>query len=896
MHKPVSIQVRILAVLAQLLVMVGLPTQTPPVARAAGTITGTVYNDFNGNGTLDSGATAPNEGGSGITDTIGLASDLGVPGVVVTAYDGGGNVVGTATTAANGTYTLIAGGTGPYRIEFTNLPSGFQPAPHGPDNFSTVQFVPDGNSSNIDLGILLPSSYCQNNPLLITNCYVPGDQIVGTNSISPTLISFPYTAGSNASTPPPYDIPITHTVSITASQLGPTWGLAYARTTGRLYAAAFMKKHVGFGPGGPGALYVINPLSNTVLATFTVPNATTNAHNTADYLTDNFNVAWDAVGKTALGGLAISDDDTTLYVMNLQDRTLYALNANTGAVITSQAVPLNPPTPGGTAATCAAGDVRPFAVEVFGGAGFVGMVCSAESTQSTSNLFAYVYSFNLSTLAFSAGPVFQMALNYPRGVANNDGSGGAATNAEWNAWQPAFAAMPPNFTDPNGAFPVFPQPWLTSLAFDDDGDLILGLRDRYGDQIGNGSLSNPASPADTYFGVTAGDVVRACFNGAGWTLESNGRCGGNGTAPQNTGQGPGDGEYYFQDQYLPYHDEVAISGLTHVPGHPDLVAAFFDPIPLNTPTEQIYDAGFRWINNTTGAFVKAYRYYNGSEGDLVTMGKANGLGDLIALCDAAPIEIGNRVWVDADQDGVQDPGEAPLAGVTVELVDPLTGAVIGTAVTDANGNYYFSSAAGTSSSSALYGLPLQFNSNYQVRISLTQPAITTPGYSLTTPNASSGANSDARDSDGTVSGSFAIVNFSTGTAGQNNHTYDFGFFLTPTAVQLLYFHVESVNGPQATLAWATAAEVDNFGFRLYRAPANDFARATAVAFMPAAGSGATGASYTHTDTAPGDGVWWYWLADVSTSGQETLHGPVSTGLSTNATLKLFLPMVRKWSN
>ena len=50
--------------------------------------------------------------------------------------------------------------------------------------------------------------------------------------------------------------------------------------------------------------------------------------------------------------------------------------------------------------------------------------------------------------------------------------------------------------------------------------------------------------------------------------------------------------------------------------------------------------------------------------------------------------IGNRVWVDSDADGVQDPGEANVAGVRVYLLNQL-GATIGTKVTDANGNYLF---------------------------------------------------------------------------------------------------------------------------------------------------------------------------------------------------------------
>ena len=50
--------------------------------------------------------------------------------------------------------------------------------------------------------------------------------------------------------------------------------------------------------------------------------------------------------------------------------------------------------------------------------------------------------------------------------------------------------------------------------------------------------------------------------------------------------------------------------------------------------------------------------------------------------------IGDRVWSDADSDGIQDPGEAGVAGVTLTLTDG-TGANIGTTTTDENGNYLF---------------------------------------------------------------------------------------------------------------------------------------------------------------------------------------------------------------
>lgn len=55
---------------------------------------------------------------------------------------------------------------------------------------------------------------------------------------------------------------------------------------------------------------------------------------------------------------------------------------------------------------------------------------------------------------------------------------------------------------------------------------------------------------------------------------------------------------------------------------------------------------------------------------------------------APKVSIGDRVWVDADSDGVQGRGEGPVAGVTVALLDA-DGDQIGTALTDPDGYYAF---------------------------------------------------------------------------------------------------------------------------------------------------------------------------------------------------------------
>jgi hypothetical protein len=118
----------------------------------------------------------------------------------------------------------------------------------------------------------------------------------------------------------------------------------------------------------------------------------------------------------------------------------------------------------------------------------------------------------------------------------------------------------------------------------------------------------------------------------------------------------------------------------------------------------------------------------------------------------------------------------------------------------------------------------------------------------------------------------------------------------PTAVELLYWRAESVSGQQVRLAWATAMELDNLGFNLYRADEDDRTQASLIHFEPAAAlGGRLGASYVYTDTVPADGVWWYWLADVSTEGTETQATLPAIRVDVNTALRyrFYLPVMIK---
>ena len=132
-----------------------------------------------------------------------------------------------------------------------------------------------------------------------------------------------------------------------------------------------------------------------------------------------------------------------------------------------------------------------FAVEVFKPAPAIWAWCAQPKARRTpAALRAYVYTFDVNTLLISASPVFQFPLDYPRGFGNYDPDptlvpAGSKESALWNAWSPTYIALPAAITSGTWRTPVYPQPILSSLSFDADGNMTLGLRDRFGDQMGN---------------------------------------------------------------------------------------------------------------------------------------------------------------------------------------------------------------------------------------------------------------------------------------------------------------------------------------------------------------------------------------------------------------------------
>ncbi|MEI2728789.1 MAG: SdrD B-like domain-containing protein, partial [Candidatus Nanopelagicales bacterium] len=736
----------------------------------AGTITGTVYRDFNSDGMLTANGT--------ITET-------GVAGIAITALDRNGANCGSVTSDVNGGYVLSPTCSGPWNLLFSALPEGYEPSVHGDQNASNLQFVATSTATNVNFGINRPCDYCQDNPAAATTVFVNG---AITNSLVTTLsvaVAFPYDVpdvyGSNLFGQ--------NVDQLTAGQAGSVWGIGWQPTTRMLYLGAAAHRHADFGPQGPAGIYALQRSQNGTatlawslnLATLGVNAGTEpagrdiNAYTSPSLDSQMFGVA----GKLALGDLEIGTDNNTLWAVNVADgnQALVRMNVSNGAqpasatqfplVMGNNGIP-----------TCKNGQFRPWALAMNLGNGYLGGVCDASNSGVRSDLVAYVLSFAPENPASGFSTVLTASLAYTKGDAIvNDAVVFAITDTTniWYPWTDSYSDASFNAYTAGGVTRVSrPQPLLSDIEFDASGAMILGLTDRGALQLG-GYNYRPTSNASLIGYASGGDILRACKNISGaYVLESNSVCGGI-TGSRGIGNqantGVGGGEFYGRDLFATtayslgvVHGETALGSLTQIPGYRDVMLTAYDVLPDQGPGQGFFnEGGVLRFSNQNGERIGRYEVYSGSETSTGRFGKAGGMGDLQALCDPAPLEIGNRVWNDLNNNGIQDAGEPGIGSLQVNIQSPTA---TFTTTTDLEGRWYFLATP---------------NTHYTL-------TVTPPNaMSLTVPNAAalSGATvsnhaiSDTIDSDAVLVAGVATIYYTTGNAGQNNHGLDFGF--TPPA-------------------------------------------------------------------------------------------------------------------
>lgn len=97
--------------------------------------------------------------------------------------------------------------------------------------------------------------------------------------------------------------------------------------------------------------------------------------------------------------------------------------------------------------------------------------------------------------------------------------------------------------------------------------------------------------------------------------------------------------------------------------------------------------GISHFSNIDGSKSYGFQVYDPSIAG--TCANANGLGDQEYGFDAEDIEIGNIVWDDTHNFGIQDADEKGISGVNIQLIRVSDNAVIGNATSNSSGQWYF---------------------------------------------------------------------------------------------------------------------------------------------------------------------------------------------------------------
>ncbi|GAB4125124.1 MAG: hypothetical protein OHK0050_36980 [Roseiflexaceae bacterium] len=457
----------------------------------------------------------------------------------------------------------------------------------------------------------------------------------------------------------------------TLEQTGAIWGIAYSSGSNpaapsharqpRIFAAAYAKRQTRFGPLGPGGIYSSTLGGYTtpylqvsgVLPGPAIPNGPGDGSkpsfpNQQPYTPElgGLHLAGDDgginpwIGKVGLGDLALDPQERYLYTINLWSKQI--LQADTWASdpqATLRPLPILPvltdPRSCNQYGRGGPSELRPFALLVTPQFLFVGAVCSAEQSQDRRELAIGVWRFNLQTWQWEASPSL------------------ATTLMTYDSQRPLHTIWRPwridqcGYSYPNGepcgsGFHVYTQPLLTSLALDEQGNLLIGLHDRFSDQAENPAAQNrnPALPQGDILHATPLDPA----NPIAWNTPV--------------------GEYFDDSASFTngYDPENSLGSLSYTPrphqAHGQVLSTWLDPYMPNS----VGAAWFPANGGRPGAYEQTYSMISNPR---FGFGKASSFGDVELLCAWA--SLGDRVWNDLNANGLQDANEPGLDGVQIQL-------------------------------------------------------------------------------------------------------------------------------------------------------------------------------------------------------------------------------------
>lgn len=723
-------------------------------ATALGAISGTVYADYNSNGKRDTGGFTA---GSSVT-----ATDAGIAGVVVRAYDNAGTKVGEATTGTDGTYALAASGGGTVRVEFTN-PSGYEPSFAGGTSGSSVQFV-SADAANVDYGIARPGDYCQDNPQIIT-CLQPASDQMNTSPDQPGVLASPgamphaqkFGTFGQVSDSQSVELSTGLTTVNKMTSIGATFGVGVDRS-GNAYLGTYVKRHSPYGPAGAtNAIYRVN-VATGATSTFVDLGGSLPAHAAwapsgwAQYSVDGlravvdpaspdydpndpaYSQVYNKVGRAGLGDVDVTPDGSTLLAVEMTeaDPKLWSIpiQGSGDSVTPGTPTSVSLTKPATFAGVECIGTWHPMGIGVRGDQVLLGGVCGGDESKPVDDptpgssgrtqAAAFVLERNAAGTGFTTIAAVSLAYDKAQSYeANAIGTWSTDRTGLWHNWNDDRPA------NTYGSYQGFPKPMLANVEIMDNGDLTLAFRDRFHDQVKPaGTINYEESVGGTggQYGQAGAELLRLCKTASGYQREQDGACGGLAGANIPTileaNAGRGNSPLFYGLAWVCSQTDVtqpppsfcapgtgrtahpysSLGGVATMPGSKAVWATSYD-------VTTYYEQGIRVLGPcpasaapnscgptpaADGAMIAgAVTRLNTLPSDL-SFAKGNGMGDLELVCNAAPLQVGNRVWLDENRNGIQDASEPAIARVTVRLYNA-AGTRVGTAVTDNQGRYYFDS-------------------------------------------------------------------------------------------------------------------------------------------------------------------------------------------------------------
>ncbi len=694
-------------------------------------ITGVVYKDFDINGEQNGG------------DTV-------ISNVKISAVCDDGTHLST-TTNTKGEYTLSGFAKGSTcRVEADPSNAGVGSGANAHGSAPLVDRVVDGTTHNISTGS--PATYCQENPDVILAA-TPGwftdddkqrtsPEGYGTIFKIPTPTIGDFNKNDTIGTK--------RTVLTNAEDTGAVWGAAWKKSTQELFVSSVIRRYVPLHEESSdpataaGSIYKV--LLDGSLSRFAVVEDVITSDDEAIIKHRNYDENEDTdikelVGTKGLGDLDISEDNRFLYTINLKNKTLIKIDAITGDILATTAIP-NP-----YGGACSDAMVRPWALKVRGDGVFIGSVCEDEILEgddptdaSAGGLGAMIQKYDgthFSTFAQTNTLRYLRSKGYnPKESTNMD-----YQNTDWS----------------HGRYEWLPQPMLTDIEFANNGDLVLGYTDR--------------SIMIRERGGSHGDIRKMCLNEDGtYTDESTNRVPTNCSSTKLEYKDNSEEyyEFYVGDYFNGYlgedgHPETASGALAQAPGQENIIVGMVDGTDWYQPGSIGLYSHIDGDKIAAQAVIDNRLTTDGGEQEPFAA-KAGGMGDVELLCDPAPIEIGNYVWMDLDEDGIQDPNEPPLQDVNVTLScgDPKT--TYGVATTDKNGHYYFGGKHDINLNAGKV-----ITAELPCELSLKKADVNDKDASLHNPNSD---RNDTIDNDAHADGDYNLLSFT--TTASSDHSFDFG--------------------------------------------------------------------------------------------------------------------------